>query len=47
MNDPDITHMPGRGAVHLFAGAPPGGNESERDISTMLDLSATLDYWEE
>ncbi|WP_324758128.1 cupin domain-containing protein [Haloarcula sp. GH36] len=47
MNDPDITYMPGRGAVHLFAGAPPGGDADERDLSTMLDLDATLDYWEE
>jgi uncharacterized cupin superfamily protein len=47
MNDPDLTYMPTRNGVHVFAGAPPGGDSGERDFSALLDLDAELDYWDE
>ena len=47
MNDPDITYMPTRGGLHVFAGAPPGGDSATRDFSKLLDLDAELEYWDE
>ena len=47
MNDPDITVYPDTGAVGLYAGAPPGGNKSERRLSTYLDADAEVAYWDD
>jgi uncharacterized cupin superfamily protein len=47
MNDPDVTYMPTRNALNVFAGSPPGGEASERDFSKLLDLDAEVDYWDD
>lgn len=47
MNEPDITVYPDREMVGLYAGAAPGGNAEERSLSTYLDATAELDYWDD
>ena len=47
MNDPDITVYPDREMVGLYAGAAPGGDSEERTLSTYLDATAEMEYWDE
>ncbi|ACV48306.1 MULTISPECIES: cupin domain-containing protein [Halomicrobium] len=46
MYDPDITVYPDNDAVGVFAGSPPGGDESERRLSKYLDADAEVPYWD-
>ena len=47
MEDPDITVYPDREMVGLYSGAAPGGDSEDRRLSTYLDATAELDYWDE
>jgi len=46
MEEPDITVYPDDGKVGLYAGSAPGGDSEARTLSTYLDASAEVDYWE-
>lgn len=45
MVEPDIAVYPDSKKVALFAGAAPGGDKAARTLSTVLPLSAEVDYW--
>lgn len=47
MNEPDITVYPDDGKVGLYGGSAPGGEKSERTLSTYLDPDAEVPYWDE
>mgnify|MGYP000294845772 CR=1 FL=1 len=46
MREPDITVYPDDDMVGLYAGSAPGGPPDERTLSTYLDASAEVDYWD-
>lgn len=45
MNDPDVSKYPDSGKIGVFAGAPPGGDSSERVASGYFEEDETVDYW--
>ena len=47
MEEPDITVYPDRDMVGLYAGSAPGGDKTERSLSTYLERDAEVDYWED
>lgn len=47
MNDPDVTVYPDDDKVGLYGGAAPGGDETERSLSTYLDRDAEVPYWDD
>ncbi|NHN60384.1 MULTISPECIES: cupin domain-containing protein [Halorussus] len=47
MRDPDVTRYPDSDKVGVFAGAPPGGDSAERDISGYFPADAAVDYWDD
>lgn len=46
-NEPDVTVFPQREMVGLYAGSAPGGDKEERILSTHLDATAEVPYWDE
>jgi uncharacterized cupin superfamily protein len=46
MEEPDITVYPDDDKMGLYAGSAPGGDADARTLSTYLDASAEVDYWE-
>jgi len=45
MREPDIGEYPETGKIGVFAGVAPGGDQSRRTISKILDGGAEVDYW--
>jgi len=45
MRDPDVTVYPDGDGVGVYAGAPPGGDESERYAAGYFRREDAVDYW--
>lgn len=45
MNDPDVVGYPDADAVGVYAGSPPGGDESERVLSGFFETEDRIDFW--
>lgn len=46
MKEPDITIYPDSNKIGIFAGSAPGGDKTSRTLSTFLDMTGTMAYWE-
>ncbi|WP_439027595.1 cupin domain-containing protein [Haloarchaeobius sp. DT45] len=46
MRDPDVTVYPDSGKLGIFAGAPPGGDSTERTVGGYYPRDAAVDYWD-
>jgi|AntDeeMetagen192_2_1112575.scaffolds.fasta_scaffold13898_1 uncharacterized cupin superfamily protein len=45
MDEPDVVGYPDAGAVGVYAGSPPGGDENDRVLSGFFDPDDRLDFW--
>ena len=45
MDEPDVLGYPDAGAVGVYAGSPPGGDEDDRVLSGFFDPEDRLDFW--
>ena len=45
MDEPDVLGYPDAGAVGVYAGSPPGGDEDNRVLSGFFDPEDRLDFW--
>jgi uncharacterized cupin superfamily protein len=45
MRDPDVTVYPDSDKIGVYAGAPPGGDPSDRVVDGYYPRDATVDYW--
>ena len=45
MDEPDVLGYPDAGAVGVYAGSPPGGDEDDRELSGFFDPEDRLDFW--
>jgi uncharacterized cupin superfamily protein len=46
MDDPDVLGYPDSGKLGVYAGTPPGGDESERVLSGFFREADAVDFWE-
>jgi uncharacterized cupin superfamily protein len=46
MREPDVLGYPDSEKVGVYAGTPPGGDESERVLSGFFREADTVDFWE-
>lgn len=47
MIEPDVSVYPESNMIGIFAGAGPGGRESERTMKKFLQADAEVDYWDD
>ena len=45
MDEPDVLGYPDAGAIGVYAGSPPGGDEDDRVLSGFFDPEDRLDFW--
>ena len=45
MDEPDVVGYPDAGAIGVYAGSPPGGDEDDRVLSGFFDPEDRLDFW--
>jgi uncharacterized cupin superfamily protein len=46
MREPDVTVYPDSGKIGVYAGAPPGGDSTERVVSGYYPRDGEVDYWQ-
>ena len=46
MQKPDVVCYPDSRKIGVFAGAAPGGDETQRTVSTFMPRASAVDYWD-
>ncbi len=47
MEEPDVMEYPDSGKVVVFAGSPPGGDQSKRTLSIVVKHNSGVNYWDD